>query len=45
MGKPFGSIKLGGELQISHKDEENTNIIDSAGSLQNAFRIYRFTAF
>jgi len=39
-GKPLGSIKLGGELQISHKDEENKNtLIDSAGSLQNAFRI------
>jgi hypothetical protein len=35
--KPFGSIKLGGEILISHIDEENTNIMIDPGYLRNGY--------
>jgi hypothetical protein len=39
-GKPLGDIKLGVEIQISYKDEENKNILDN--SVQNYFRTARY---
>jgi len=39
-GRPFGNIKLGGEIQISHKDEENKNILDDPSDyIQNYYKI------